>query len=104
MKCDPWLTKRDRLARIGGVYPIGNSVGMTNVGGTDWELFVGWNGDMRVYSFVAPTQRTSFNQDIKPFFNHVEATQGFPAGSQHLISKNASPPAYELEMDANSSL
>lgn len=87
-----------RLARIGGVYPIGDSVGIVNVGGSDWELFVGWNGAMRVYSFVAPSQRTSFNQDIKPFFNHVSANQGFPASSQHLISKSPSLPVLEAIM------
>lgn len=48
---------------------------------------------MRVYSFVAPSQRTSFDQDIKPFFDHVSANQGFPASSQHLISKK--PPVLE---------
>jgi hypothetical protein len=88
--------KRTRLARIGGVYPIGDSVGIVNVGGSHWELLVCWNGAMRVYSFVAPSQRTSFNQDIKPFFNHVSANQGFPASSQHLISKK--PPVLEVIM------
>jgi xyloglucan-specific endo-beta-1,4-glucanase len=74
------------LARIGGVYPIGSSVGNVNVGGQDWELYTGYNGAMRVYSFVAPSERQSFSGDIKEYFSYVSTNQDFPIDSQYLIT------------------
>jgi xyloglucan-specific endo-beta-1,4-glucanase len=76
-----------RLGRIGGVYPIGSSTGFVNIGGTNWELFVGYNGAMKVFSYVAPNWVTNFAQDVKPFFNHMAQAHGYPAGNQFLISK-----------------
>lgn len=80
-----------RLANLGGVYPIGDSQGKVDVGGKQWELFVGNNGDMKVFSFVAPEQIKTFEQDIRPFFDHITSEQGFPADNQHLISMMTSP-------------
>ena len=76
-----------RLGRLGGIYPIGSSVGYVNVAGRDWELFDGYNGNMHVYSFVASNPVNDFNSDLKDFFNHLTQSRGFPASSQHLISK-----------------
>ena len=42
---------------------------------------------MRVFSFVAPSQRGSFSGDLKAFYNHLIQNNGFPGGSQYLISK-----------------
>jgi xyloglucan-specific endo-beta-1,4-glucanase len=74
------------LGRIGGVYPIGSSTGFVNIGGTNWELFVGYNGAMKVFSYVAPNWVTNFAQDVKPFFNHMAQAHGYPAGNQFLIT------------------
>ena len=76
-----------RLARINNVYPIGSSTGTVNVGGRTWELWIGYNGSMKVFSFVPYSPVNSFSTDVKQFFNHIQNTQGFPAGSQHLIGK-----------------
>ena len=85
-----------RLGNYGGVYPIGSSVGSANVAGTTWELYDGWNGDMHVYSFIAPGMINSFSADIKDFYNHLVNSHGFPAGSQYLISKLSRPLKHEI--------
>jgi xyloglucan-specific endo-beta-1,4-glucanase len=42
---------------------------------------------MKVYSFLPPqgTTYTSFNADIKNFFNYLVQNQGFPESNQNLI-------------------
>lgn len=77
----------NRLGRLGGVKPIGNSQGKVTVGSRSWELFIGYNDDMKVFSFVAPSNIQSFSSDIMPFFDHIAANDGFPASSQYLLSK-----------------
>jgi xyloglucan-specific endo-beta-1,4-glucanase len=74
------------LGRLGGIYPIGSSTGFVNVGGRSWELFAGYNGAMRVYSFVASGSVTVWEGDVKPFFNYLASNQGYPASSQYLIT------------------
>lgn len=61
-------------------------MGTADVGGTTWQVWNGMNGDMNVYSFVAPSPVTSFNTDIKDFFTHLTDSYSFPASSQYLIS------------------
>ncbi|KAK3293885.1 concanavalin A-like lectin/glucanase domain-containing protein [Chaetomium fimeti] len=73
------------LGRFGNVYPIGSSTGTVNVAGRTWELFVGYNGAMKVYSYVAASPINSYSANVKEFFNHMESAQGFPASEQHLI-------------------
>lgn len=81
------LVHPPRLARIGGVYPIGQNSGQVNVGGRQWELWIGYNGAMKVFSFVPPNSGTinSWSGDAKVFFNHLQERQNFPASSQNLI-------------------
>ncbi|KAK5633115.1 hypothetical protein RRF57_008829 [Xylaria bambusicola] len=74
------------LAKKGDVQPIGSSTGTVNVAGRNWDLWVGYNGAMKVFSFVAPQEIATFESDVKPFFTHITNTQGFPASSQHLIT------------------
>ncbi|KAI3332669.1 endoglucanase [Ustulina deusta] len=74
------------LGREGGVQPIGSSTGSVTVGGKTWDLWIGYNGPMKVFSFVAPQDITTLEFDIKPFFTHITNNQGFPASSQHLIT------------------
>lgn len=64
---------------------------MVNILGQQWELFDGYNGAMRVFSFVAPSQRGSFSGDLKAFYNHLTQNNGFPASRQYLISASSSP-------------
>jgi len=80
----------DRLGRYGNVYPIGSSVGTVSVGGYSWTLWAGYNGSMKVFSFIASNPVTGFNTNIKEFFNYLANSQGFPASSQHLISMPSS--------------
>ncbi|KAI0098784.1 endoglucanase [Nemania sp. FL0031] len=74
------------LGRRGGVQPIGSSVGNVNVGGQTWDLWVGYNGPMKVFSFVAPSDIATFESDLKPFFTYITNNQGFPASQQNLIT------------------
>jgi len=74
------------LGRYGNVYPIGSSVGTVSVGGYTWTLWSGYNGSMKVFSFIASNPVTGFNTDIKQFFTYLTNSQGFPASSQHLIT------------------
>jgi xyloglucan-specific endo-beta-1,4-glucanase len=76
-----------RLGRYGNVYPIGSSTGQVNVGGRQWELFYGLNGQMKVYSFVASSPINSYDGNVKDFFTYLTNNKGFPASSQNLISK-----------------
>ncbi|KAF2034846.1 endoglucanase-like protein A precursor [Setomelanomma holmii] len=75
------------LARIGGVYPIGSKIASVTLAGYAWDLYSGPNGSMKVFSFLpqGTAWYTSFNTDIKVFFNYLQQNQGFPAGSQNLI-------------------
>lgn len=75
-----------RLANKGNVYPIGQSTGQVDVAGSTWDLWDGYNGDMHVYSFVAPGEVSQIDFDINSFFNHLAAAKGFPKDSQHLLS------------------
>ncbi|UNI15459.1 Xyloglucan-specific endo-beta-1,4-glucanase [Purpureocillium takamizusanense] len=74
------------VGNLGNVHPIGESRGKVTIDGRSWELFVGNNGDMKVFSFVAPVQVTDFDSDILPFFDHMTKKYKFPAKEQHLIT------------------
>jgi len=75
------------LGRYGGVQPIGSYKTTVNLAGRSWSLYVGYNGSMKVFSFVAPGAVSNFSGNIKDFFNYMAANEGFPAASQNLISK-----------------
>jgi xyloglucan-specific endo-beta-1,4-glucanase len=57
------------------------------VAGSSWQLYVGNNGGMVVYSFVATSSMNSFNADARAFFSYLEDNEEFPADSQNLIGK-----------------
>ena len=75
-----------RVGNLGNVHPIGESRGTVTIDGRKWELFVGNNGAMKVFSFVAPSKVEDFDSDIVPFFDHMTQKYNFPAKKQHLIS------------------
>ncbi|EIM82414.1 glycoside hydrolase family 12 protein [Stereum hirsutum FP-91666 SS1] len=70
-----WLSSR------GGAGPAGSQIGTANVNGVIWNLFRGTVETWTVLSFVAPSEITSFSQDLKPFFTFLTANQGVPADS-----------------------
>ncbi|KAL6711254.1 hypothetical protein ACN47E_005785 [Coniothyrium glycines] len=75
------------LARIGSVWPIGSKVTTVNVAGFNWDLYVGPNGNMKVFSFIPSdgSWKFGFNADIKQFFNYLASNQRYPINNQHLI-------------------
>jgi len=75
------------LGKYGGVCPIGSPVCSVALAGRTWDLWVGFNGRMKVYSFVPPSGGIirSFSGDVKEFFNYLQANHKFPASSQNLI-------------------
>ncbi|KAF1358666.1 concanavalin A-like lectin/glucanase [Lizonia empirigonia] len=75
------------LARIGGVYPIGSKVTTVNIAGFNWDLYVGPNGSMKVFSFIPAdgSWKFSFNVDIKQFFNYLASNQEYSIYQQNLI-------------------
>jgi xyloglucan-specific endo-beta-1,4-glucanase len=75
------------LGNYGGVHPIGSSKGHSTINGLSWELYVGMNGDMKVFSFVAAEHVKGFEGDLRPFFAHMTEKHGFPAHEQHLTSE-----------------
>ncbi|KAJ5860287.1 endoglucanase-1 [Penicillium soppii] len=74
------------LARYGQVQPIGSQIATASVGGNTWELWYGANGAQKTYSFVSSSPITSWSGDIKGFFDYLTQHQGYPAGSQYLIT------------------
>jgi xyloglucan-specific endo-beta-1,4-glucanase len=74
------------LARYGNVYPIGSSVGTVTVAGKTWDLWTGFNGAMRVYSFVPPSGTVKeFSADVKEFYTYLEQNYQFPSSKQNVI-------------------
>ncbi|KAF4333493.1 murein transglycosylase [Fusarium beomiforme] len=74
------------LGRYGNVQPIGSKQTTVTIEGRSWDLWVGYNGSMKVFSFVAPSPVTNFNSDVKQFFNYMANSQGYPASSQYLLT------------------
>ncbi|KAK7185913.1 hypothetical protein DPSP01_009937 [Paraphaeosphaeria sporulosa] len=78
------------LGRLGGVWPIsqaGAPIATVTIAGYAFDLYFGYNGSMKVYSFVRSGSNdiTSFKADIKLFFDYLVKNQQYPASSQNLI-------------------
>ncbi|KAG9250681.1 glycoside hydrolase family 12 protein [Emericellopsis atlantica] len=73
------------LATLGDVEPIGQLAGDFTVGGLGWQLYDGFNGDMHVYTFVAPQPIYTWQADLKLFFDHL-SRHGFPSATQSLLT------------------
>lgn len=82
-----------RLARLGGVYPIGSKVATATVAGKTWDLYSGLNGSMRVFSFLPANGlvHNSFDADVKDFYKYLTSNQNFPASEQNLIGEETCP-------------
>ncbi|KAK4632156.1 putative xyloglucan-specific endo-beta-1,4-glucanase A [Fulvia fulva] len=90
------------LAALGDAGPISSTYGAdgdptalatTTIAGTDWSLYKGPDGQMTVYSFVAPSDVNAFSGDLMDFFDHLVQQQGFST-SQYLISAGAGTEAF----------
>ncbi|KAK4861227.1 hypothetical protein LT330_004143 [Penicillium expansum] len=67
------------LASFGGAGPIsstGKSIATVWISGHEWDLWVGPNGKMTVYSFVARSTITNFGGNMLDFFNHLVYNHG----------------------------
>ncbi|KAI9147470.1 Endoglucanase cel12B [Paramyrothecium foliicola] len=79
------------LGVYGGIWPItesptGSPVGQVTLAGHTWNLYTGWNGAMRVYSFLpANGPIYKFSADVKEFFNYLTKTYAFPAQEQYML-------------------
>jgi len=78
------------LGRLGGVWPIsqgGKPIATVTISGYSFDLYFGYNGSMKVYSFVRSGNNDikSFKSDIKLFFNYLTQSQQYPASAQNLI-------------------
>ncbi|KAF9026711.1 glycoside hydrolase family 12 protein [Hymenopellis radicata] len=73
-----WLSTR------GGAGPAGSQIGTVSINGVSWRLFKGTVSTWTVFSFVAPSEITNFNQDLKPFLTYLTSNQGV-SSSQFLV-------------------
>jgi xyloglucan-specific endo-beta-1,4-glucanase len=99
-----------RLGRFGGVWPIsqaGAPIASVTIAGYKFDLYFGYNGSMKVYSFVTPTPNspyTTFNADIKLFFDYLVQSQGYPASTQNLIGESCCNRADRCSTDEQQSV
>ncbi|KAF9447744.1 glycoside hydrolase family 12 protein [Macrolepiota fuliginosa MF-IS2] len=78
------------LSGLGGIQPVGSQIqsGISLAGHT-WNLWSGPNSNWKVLSFVSASgDITSFNADLKVFFDYIVANQGV-ASSQYVQSIQA---------------
>ncbi|KAF4768073.1 hypothetical protein N7455_000356 [Penicillium solitum] len=69
------------LAALGGAGPIsstGKTIATVTLNGVEWDVWVGPNGQMTVYSFVAKSTVTDFSGDLLDFFDYLVKNQGLP--------------------------
>lgn len=49
-------------------------------------MYTGYNGQMRVYSFLPPSgDIRDFSCDVKEFYNYLEKSHAFPSKEQNII-------------------
>ncbi|KAG9099114.1 hypothetical protein FRC06_005639 [Ceratobasidium sp. 370] len=77
-----WISARN------GAGPAGSQIATASVNGVSWKLFKGTVSTWTVWSFVAPSELTSFNQDLKPFFTYLINSQGL-SSSKYLTGAQA---------------
>ncbi|KZL85887.1 glycosyl hydrolase family 12 [Colletotrichum incanum] len=89
------------LGSLGGAGPIsatGSTIATPTVAGRTWNLYKGVNGQMTVFSFVAPSNVQNFSGDLKAFITYLVNSQGLPssqilqsigAGTEPFVGSNA---------------
>jgi xyloglucan-specific endo-beta-1,4-glucanase len=82
-------THFSRLNRYGGIWPItqsGSPIANVTIAGYGFQLYFGYNGAMKVYTFITSGgPLNNFTADVKLFFNYLTTSQGYPASTQNLI-------------------
>lgn len=72
------------LAALGGAGPIsstGSTIATPTLAGYSWKLYYGLNGSTKVYSFVASSEITSFDGDLKAFYTYLTTYEGVSTSS-----------------------
>ncbi|CAE6465988.1 unnamed protein product [Rhizoctonia solani] len=82
-----WLSNR----RAG---PAGSKVATANINGLNWGLFKGRVGTWDVYSFVAPSELSNYNADLKPFLTYLINSRGI-SSNQYLVALQAGTEPFE---------
>ncbi|CAE6444973.1 unnamed protein product [Rhizoctonia solani] len=82
-----WLSNR----RAG---PAGSQVATPKINGLTWKLFKGTVGTWVVYSFVAPSELTNYNSDLKPFFTYLNSAYRVSL-NQYLVGLQAGTEPFE---------
>ncbi|CAE6390348.1 unnamed protein product [Rhizoctonia solani] len=82
-----WLSNR----RAG---PAGVQVATPRINGLTWTLFRGTVGTWTVYSFVAPSELTNYNSDLKPFFTYLNTAYKVSL-NQYLVGLQAGTEPFE---------
>ncbi|KAJ7681534.1 glycoside hydrolase family 12 protein [Mycena olivaceomarginata] len=59
-----------------------------SINGISWRLYRGTVKTWTIFSFVAPSEVTNYNSDLKPFFTYLTQNQGVPS-SQFLVQVQA---------------
>ncbi|KDR77935.1 hypothetical protein GALMADRAFT_266511 [Galerina marginata CBS 339.88] len=81
-----WLSSR------GGAGPVGPQIGTASVNGVTWKLHKGQVQNWTCISFVAPSEITNFNNDLKPFFNYLISNQGVPSSAYLVQAQSGTEP------------
>ena len=79
------------LGALGGAGPIsstGSPIATPTIAGHQWQLFSGPNGEMQVFSFVAPSSTENFSTDLKQFLTYLQENQDL-AATQYLTDVQA---------------
>lgn len=75
------------LAAFNGAGPIsssGSAIATPSIAGYSWKLFDGYNGSMRVFSFVASSNVNNFSGDLNLFLKYLATNNGL-SSSQYLV-------------------
>ncbi|CAI5741733.1 unnamed protein product [Hyaloperonospora brassicae] len=89
------------LTALGGAWPLstaGHPIGSATVNNVEFDLYQGMNKQVKVFSYVARKQTTSFKADLKVFFDQLPTNNNVPetqflqkleAGTEPFLGKNA---------------
>lgn len=72
------------LAALGGAGPIsstGSAIATVTLGGYSFKLYYGLNGSVKVYSFVAASEITSFDANMMVFYDYLITYEGVSSSS-----------------------
>ncbi|KAI1774531.1 concanavalin A-like lectin/glucanase domain-containing protein [Hypoxylon cercidicola] len=79
------------LEAAGGAGPIsatGSPIASPTLAGSSWNLYLGKNGDVNVFSFVTKKTINNFKGNLVEFFNYLTKNQGV-AASNYITSLQA---------------